>query len=321
VSSDKRVPAEEARKVAEQLIYHLAPVREHITIAGSLRRGKPDVGDIELVGMTSPALLPLLDKLVSEGVAEKAVYSDGRTRWGTNYRGLLFQGMKCEVFIADQWNVGVQLWLRTGPGDANTYIMKNCAWKRAPCRAKDGYWWHGETRLCIQSEQALFDLLGMKYLEPHERTEDAYMLQMEHINHRWGAVPHWCECYTARIDCADPAALDITVKSASTDEGRALSPTWELVNIAKAGRGDATTYKTLYLDLLRQRYKANPAPFLSILQRKRVVLTCYCNLERADTFCHRHMAVEVLGKIAAAKGIQFIQAGELVPEEKQMALF
>lgn len=55
MSGTERVPAEEARKVAEQLIYHLAPVREHITIAGSLRRGKPDVGDIELVAMTSPA--------------------------------------------------------------------------------------------------------------------------------------------------------------------------------------------------------------------------------------------------------------------------
>ncbi len=320
MSNDQRVPAAQARATAESLVTLLRPHCTSIEVAGSLRRGKADVGDVEIVVIPAPSLLNHLDKMVADGTAQKAVYTDGRTRWGVNYRGLLYQGIKCEVFMADQYNIGAQLWLRTGPGDANTYIMKYCSWKRAPYRASDGYWWYGDNKLCIQTEAALFALLGMKYLEPAQRTEDAYMLQMQHINHRWGLPPQWCECYTARIDSRDPDALDITVKSASTDEGRALSPTWELVNIAKAGQGDETTYKALYLDLLRQRYKTNPAPFLSILQRKRVVLTCYCNLEGNDPFCHRHMAVEVLGKIAAKKGIQFVDGGELVPEEKQMSL-
>lgn len=320
MSGDVRVAADTARKVAEHLIFYLQAHCDFIQIAGSLRRGKSDVGDIELVVLPRPTLLSHLDTLVNTGVAAKAIYPDGRTRWGQNYRGLLLEGLKCEIFVADQWNLGYIFALRTGPGDANTYIMRHCSWKHAPYRARDGYWWHGENKLCIQTEQAMFSLLGMKYLEPHERTEDAYMLQLGHINHRWGVLPHWCECYTARIGAGNTDVLDITVKSANSDEGKVLAPTWDIVKLAKVGLMDELAYEAHYLDLLRQRYKSNPAPFLSILQRKRVVLTCYCNLEGNDLFCHRHMAVGVLKKIAAAKGIQFVEVGEIVPEEKQLTL-
>jgi hypothetical protein len=36
---------------------------------------------------------------------------------------------------------------------------------------------------------------------------------------------------------------------------------------------------------------------------------CFC---RAGTFCHRHLAVTVLEKIAQARGLPFMRGGELV---------
>ena len=39
---------------------------------------------------------------------------------------------------------------------------------------------------------------------------------------------------TAQMSITDPDALDITVKSASTPEGRALAPTWPMVNASTA---------------------------------------------------------------------------------------
>lgn len=198
MSNSERRPYEEALPIAQSLARLINPHCEQVIIAGSLRRHKETVGDIEIVAIPTPALLPFLDSLICKGSASKAIYSDGRNRWGNTYRGLDYQGMKCEIFLANKDNIGYQRWLRTGPGDANTYVMKFCSWKKAPYRAANGYWWHGDTKLSITTEQALFDMLGMKYLEPHQRTEDAYMLMLEHVNHRWGAMPPVAEVETVK---------------------------------------------------------------------------------------------------------------------------
>ena len=49
MSDKQRWPAAIARKVADELVEALTPRCEQICIAGSLRRGKPDVGDIEIL--------------------------------------------------------------------------------------------------------------------------------------------------------------------------------------------------------------------------------------------------------------------------------
>lgn len=79
---------------------------------------------------------------------------------------MMFEGIKCEIQLADQWNWGYIQWLRTGPGTANTYIMEFCSASRSPYRAKGGYWWRGDECLAIQTEQQLFEMLGMEYIAP-----------------------------------------------------------------------------------------------------------------------------------------------------------
>jgi uncharacterized protein YeaO (DUF488 family) len=67
-------------------------------------------------------------------------------------------------------------------------------------------------------------------------------------------------------------------------------------------------YTEKYLDLLRQRYRANEQAFIELIQRPQLVLLCYC---RSGVFCHRHIALDVLEKIANAKGLPFMRGGEL----------
>lgn len=127
-----------------------------------------------------------------------------------------------------------------------------------------------------------------------------------------------CTIHTACINSRDPDALDITVKSAATPEGRALAPEWEMVNGVKGGCLTEAQYRENYLALLRKRFAADSSPFLEILSRPRVVLTCYC---AAGDFCHRLIASEVLAKIGTSRGIEVILAGEIVPDTKQMSMF
>ncbi len=127
---------------------------------------------------------------------------------------------------------------------------------------------------------------------------------------------------TAQMSVPDADELDITVMSAKSPEGMALAPTWEMVNALKSHHWAENQYRERYMTLLRSRYKADPAPFLQILNRKRVVLKCYCP---AGEFCHRRIAVEILTKIAESKEIPFLLDGEIMQERAniphQIALF
>lgn len=192
----------EARQIIGELVEILRPACERIEIAGSVRRGKPEVHDAEVVIIPTPDLLPLTDTLIEYGRAQYALYGEKRTkRWGQNYRGLLFGGIKCELFMTNENNWGFQLWLRTGPGDANKYIMNwlGLKWLNAPVRFQEGSGWYSRhwshdskkwvapdrQRLRIASEEDLFAVLGMPYLPPGERTEARYKSLTNKREYQW----------------------------------------------------------------------------------------------------------------------------------------
>ena len=181
---------ETARRLVGQFADMIRPACARLVVAGSIRRGTPYVKDAELVAIPTPDLLTTLDQLVAQGGVEKAIYTDKNgkqtPRWGLKYRGLLYQGLRVELFLSDEDNFGYQFWLRSGPAEANTYLMKWLAWKRAPIRARDGYWWWGEQCLRVASEEDQFALLGMPYIPPGERTERRYKQLLDwNRAHRW----------------------------------------------------------------------------------------------------------------------------------------
>lgn len=190
MSDGQRIGAREARARAEVLKRELEPLCKQIELAGSLRRGKPDVGDVEIVALPqdAPSMLARLDKLVAAGSIHKARYSDGKTRWGQKYRGLIIDGLRVEVFLADVHNWGFILWLRTGPGDANEWVMRQCLYQRAPYRAVEGYWRvtleGGEPgpKIHVPDEKEMFRLLGIKILiSPGSRRLETYAKLMHQV--------------------------------------------------------------------------------------------------------------------------------------------
>lgn len=129
-----------------------------------------------------------------------------------------------------------------------------------------------------------------------------------------------CVIYTSRISYTGLDRLDTTVKSGS-GLGKLFAPTWELVGGIKhheTAGADARwvkytpltqeEYSAGYYALLRVRYRKNAASFLELLDRERMTMCCYC---AADRFCHRHLAVTILEKIAVANGLPFEIGGEL----------
>lgn len=119
--------------------------------------------------------------------------------------------------------------------------------------------------------------------------------------------------YTSRIGYSAPSGsaqlvLNTTVKSGAGLGLTLQPPNWELVMNYKKGLIGEDAYTSAYVDALRLRYKANKQPFLDILQHEEVVILCFCT---AGKFCHRHLALDVLEKIALAHAIPFERGGEL----------
>jgi hypothetical protein len=115
--------------------------------------------------------------------------------------------------------------------------------------------------------------------------------------------------YTCQIAVRQKAVglvLDTTVKS-GTGLGKILAPTWHIVMGVKQGHITPEEYTERYLELLRQRFRRNKQEFLEILEYDQVTLLCYC---RPGDFCHRHLAVDVLVKIAKHLGIECDMGGE-----------
>ena len=185
-----RIPLQHARVIVERLAGMIADTCERLEIAGSIRRGRADVKDAEIVAISRGSdLLARLDQMVQDGTIRKALYGEKeQTRWGSSYRGLVFDGLRVEIFTADEHSWGNQFWLRTGPGDANQFVMKWLIWKRAPLRFQGGsVWWSAnwmqvpggwdaadKRRLSLREESDLFAVLGLPEIEPAMRSDVMY---------------------------------------------------------------------------------------------------------------------------------------------------
>jgi DNA polymerase/3'-5' exonuclease PolX len=149
MSAGAAIQAAEARAAAEDLVRALWPACERVEIAGSLRRGKPEVHDIEIVAVPKTETRPdglfgevqgdLLEDCVAhllahERVGARAVENrrtdgtiDVQTKLGPAFKALVYLGIPVDLFIVRppaQW--GVIFALRTGPGDWNIELVTRC---------------------------------------------------------------------------------------------------------------------------------------------------------------------------------------------------
>jgi len=191
MSGDKRRwPYQEALAVASALVEELESRCERIAIAGSLRRRKPTVGDVELVFVPKEVQRPApgelfgeytvpvdlveerLQELLAAGVLEKRLSVKGRPSWGAQNRLAVHvaSGMPVDLFATTSRCWHNYLVCRTGSAESNLRIAiaaQRMGWKWHPYA--DGF----ETRTGqwrrVTCEEDVFRLVGLPYLEPHER--------------------------------------------------------------------------------------------------------------------------------------------------------
>ncbi len=188
---------EQARELARQWIELLRPYSDRIEIAGSVRRCKVEVKDIEIVaapkiekavreikaGLSFPGLpvpvqtidLPVeftVNKLLTALYAN--VLPGKKVKGGERYWQIaMSEGINLDLFMVlppAQW--GIIYTIRTGPADFSHWIVTSKRFGGALpsyARVSEGQLFQGEETVPMPEEIDFLNFLGLGWIEPGER--------------------------------------------------------------------------------------------------------------------------------------------------------
>ena len=176
-----------ARVVAEDLVRLLEPYCERIEIAGSIRRERPMVGDIELLciskvtssadsfpgmGTNYFALDETFDTMVKNGtVLEKRLNKLGQPTYGWQNKLMVHvpSGIPVDAFSASEENWGMSQLVRTGPREFNVRVMARFRELGMKGHAYGGVTDQEGNEIACPDEETVFRLLGWDWISPEER--------------------------------------------------------------------------------------------------------------------------------------------------------
>jgi DNA polymerase (family 10) len=178
-----KIDLHEAESIANKVRQHILPVMDRVEVAGSIRRRKEIVGDIEICGIPADrerliSLLNDVGMMIKPGVPGAVPWTP---KVSAKYlRVRLAEGMNLDVFLATPDNWGGLYMMRTGSAADNNgnpfsgfvpSIFKR--WKVMSGGGRmtdvmptmpDG------TQLPVPEEQDFFDLLEMDFVPPELRS-------------------------------------------------------------------------------------------------------------------------------------------------------
>lgn len=178
MSKGDKIPYRAALEVAQALETSLAFVCERTLIAGSLRRQKSEVGDLELVVM--PKTEPITD-MFGEVVGQRSLLDDAltdiapsRSKDGERYKQFVWEGVPVDLFIATRDTWGCIATIRTGSADFTHWLVtpRN---KGGGCfshlKFHEGRLMDGGKALDTSEELLLFAALEQPWVGPVDRND------------------------------------------------------------------------------------------------------------------------------------------------------
>jgi DNA polymerase/3'-5' exonuclease PolX len=179
MEKEKVYPWSYANEIANRVVERLKPHCERIEIAGSIRRKKASVGDIEILCIPKkimqvdlfgePTGLTITDsgliKIVAEWEKVKGDLQDGKYT-----QRVLPECIKLDLFTATYENWGLLYAIRTGPADYSHNVLAR-RWANRGYESVGGVLCKldGSTKVELKEEEDLFEFLGLAYVKPENR--------------------------------------------------------------------------------------------------------------------------------------------------------
>jgi DNA polymerase/3'-5' exonuclease PolX len=193
-----KTPYDQALKLANKFIGLIQSSCERVEIAGSLRRKKKEVGDIELVAIPRYEIIEY-EKEINNGLLN-FLPNKQTTTWrtqidhleqkvkelyqssiitefiknGEKFKSFIAFNIQFDLFITTQEQWGVIFMIRTGSKNYSHQFMIELN-KRGQYKIKNGYLWRVVKRgyqkfiIPVPEEKDLYDLVGLPYLPPEQR--------------------------------------------------------------------------------------------------------------------------------------------------------
>ncbi|WP_242157354.1 hypothetical protein [Aestuariivivens sediminis] len=157
---------EQAQEIANKVKDMLAPHCYRIEIAGSIRRQKPEVKDIEIVAIPKPYDIGLFSSgialIVNQWPKVKGEFPCKYTQ------RILPEGIKLDLFFAEEDNWGLIFAIRTGSAEFSHKVLAT-TWVKKGFRSHFGYLTRGDKIFRFREEKELFRFLDLEYKEPWDR--------------------------------------------------------------------------------------------------------------------------------------------------------
>ncbi len=158
-----KIALERAEKIAEAIVKRLAPYCKKIEVAGSVRRRKPQVRDIDIVLLPSDPW-NLHQEILNLCRPFKPKLS------GAKIMRIEVMSTQVDIYFADDITWATLLLIRTGSTENNIRLCalaKKKGWHLAA--SGDGLFDETGKRVAGDSERSIYEALGLKYQEPEER--------------------------------------------------------------------------------------------------------------------------------------------------------
>ena len=173
MTEKQRYPREAALVVAKELVEMLRPYSERIAISGSICRGRPDVGDIEILAIPQPFGVFEFGchKLLEDGVWEKRPDIRGLFSYGPKNKYLRHResGIPVDVFTSTVENFGMASMVRTGPAEWCVKFMALLKALGTPGHAYAGITDADGVMHDCPDEETVFRFLGWDFVTPERR--------------------------------------------------------------------------------------------------------------------------------------------------------
>lgn len=151
---------ERAKTIATEVIARLAPYCKRIEVAGSVRRRKDFPRDIDIVLIPSE-LWNLLQEVNGLGPSMMS---------GDKLKRVNYHGVQIDLYFATAETWSTLLLIRTGSKENNirlATLAKKRGWHLSA--NGDGLFDENGKRIAGDSEESIYDALGLPYQEPWER--------------------------------------------------------------------------------------------------------------------------------------------------------
>lgn len=151
---------ERAQRIADQVISRLSPYCQRIEVAGSVRRKKPIVNDIDFVLVPSD-LWNLHHEIMGMGQVRMS---------GSKITRVMVGGVQVDLYIASMETWGTLLLIRTGSAENNIRLCsraKDMGWHLAA--SGDGLFNENGQRIAGDTEISIYNALSLPWQRPEER--------------------------------------------------------------------------------------------------------------------------------------------------------